>query len=146
MRRWSALLNHVACALVGLSGVAYGAMKYFMAGSDPDSRVGHPWQQPMLKIHVLTAPLLIFALGLVFSGHALARLRSGEDPGRASGSGLLALAAPLVLTGPLIQVLTGDAARRWSGWAHAGLGAVYVLAYVGHLLKRRPADEEVSPG
>ncbi len=138
MRRWALLFNHLAIAAVALSGVAYGVMKYFMAGSDPDSRAGHPWQQPMLKVHVLAAPLLVFALGLVFSGHALARLRSGEDPGRASGAGLLALAAPLVLTGPLIQLLTGDAARRGTGWIHAGLGVVYTLAYVAHLLKRRP--------
>lgn len=138
MKRWAVLLNHLACAFVSLSGLAYGFMKYFMAGSDPDSRVGHPWQQPMLKLHVLAAPFLVFALGLIFSGHALTRLKGGEDPGRASGAGLLVLAAPLVLTGPLIQVLTGEAARHWSGWAHAALGVVYVLAYVGHLFKKRP--------
>lgn len=145
MKRWAALLHHLACLAVGLSGVAYGVMKYFLAGSDPDSRIGHPWQQPMLKVHVLTAPFLIFALGLVFSGHALKRLKEGEDPGRASGAGLLVLAAPLVLTGPLVQVLTGDAARRWTGWIHAALGAVYVLSYVAHLLKKRPPLED-SPG
>jgi hypothetical protein len=94
----------------------------------------------MLKVHVLTAPLLIFALGLIFSGHALKRLQGGEEPGRASGAGLLALAAPLVLTGPLIQVLTGDAARQWTGWIHAALGVVYVLAYGAHLLKKRPGN------
>lgn len=145
MKRWAALLNHLSCLFVGLSGIAYGVLKYFMAGSDPDSRVGHPWQQPMLKIHVLSAPFLVFALGLVFSGHALKRLQGGEDPGRASGAGLLGLAAPLVLTGPLIQILTGDAARRWAGWIHGALGVVYVLAYAAHLLKKRP-QEETSPG
>ncbi len=138
MKRWAVLFNHLAIAAVGLSGLAYGIMKYVMAGSDPDSRVGNPWQQPMLKAHVLTAPFLIFALGLVFSSHALARLRAGDDPGRVSGAGLLAVAAPLVLTGPLIQVLTGDAARQWTGWIHAALGVVYGFAYVGHLFKRRP--------
>ncbi|MGZ6988603.1 MAG: hypothetical protein ACXVH0_06565 [Thermoanaerobaculia bacterium] len=141
MKRWAVVLNHLAVALVGLSGLAYGVMKYFMAGSDPDSRAGHAWQQPMLKVHVLTAPLLVFALGLVFSGHALQRLKGGEDPGRTSGAGLLAFAAPLVLTGPLIQVLTGDAARQWTGWTHAVLGVVYGLAYVAHLLKKRPPED-----
>jgi hypothetical protein len=41
-------------------------------------------------------------------------------------------------------VLTGDAARQWTGWAHAALGVVYVLAYAEHLLKRRPAGEPSS--
>ncbi len=145
MSRCAVVLNHLACAFVGVSGIAYGVMKYFLTGTDPDSRVGHPWQQPMLKVHIFAAPFLVFALGLVFSGHALARLKGGVDPGRASGSGLLGLAAPLILTGVLIQVLTGDAARQWTGWIHAALGAVYVLAYAAHLLKKRPADE-ISPG
>ena len=145
MKRWAVVLNHLACASVGLSGIAYGAMKYFMAGSDPDSRAGHPWQQPMLKLHILAAPFRVFALGLVFSGHALARLKGGMDAGRASGSGLLGLAAPMILTGALVQVLTGDAARKWTGWIHAGLGVVYLLAYAGHLLKKRPSLED-SPG
>ena len=145
MKRWAVVLNHLACVFVGLSGVAYGVMKYFMAGSDPDSRAGHAWQQPMLKLHVLAAPFLVFALGLVFSGHALARLKGGTDAGRASGSGLLGLAAPMILAGALVQVLTGDAARQWTGWIHAGLGVVYLLAYAAHFLKKKP-DDEVSPG
>jgi hypothetical protein len=144
VKGWGVLLNHLAVAAVGLSGLAYGIMKYFLTGSDPDSRVGHPWQQPMLKLHVLSAPLLVFALGLIFSAHAVQKLRSGEDPGRTSGSGLLALATPLVLSGPLIQILTGDEARRWTGWIHAGLGVAYLLAYTAHLLKKGP--DEVSPG
>jgi hypothetical protein len=145
VKRWAVFLSHLACAFVGLSGIAYGVMKYFLPASDPDSRVGHPWQQPMLKVHILAAPFLVFALGLVFSGHALARLRGGMDPGRASGAGLLGLAAPMVLTGALIQVLTGDAARQRTGWIHAALGAVYLLAYAAHLLKKKP-DDEISPG
>ncbi|MFI5119720.1 MAG: hypothetical protein ACHQM4_04870 [Thermoanaerobaculia bacterium] len=145
MKRRAVVLNHLACAFVGLSGAAYGVMKFFLPASDPDSRAGHPWQQPMLKVHILAAPFLVFALGLVFSGHALARLRGGTDPGRTSGAGLLGFAAPMILTGGLIQVLTGDAARHWTGWIHAALGAFYVLAYAAHLLKKKP-DEEVSPG
>ncbi len=145
MKRWAVVLNHLACVFVGLSGIAYGVMKYFLAGSDPDSRVGHPWQQPMLKVHILAAPFLVFALGLIFSGHALARLKGGMDTGRTSGSGLLGLAAPMILTGAMIQVLTGDAARQWTGWIHAALGVVYVLAYAAHLLKKLPLDE-ISPG
>lgn len=140
MKRWVASLHHASILAVGLSGLAYGVMKYFLHGSDPDSRVGHFWQQPTLKIHVLTAPLLVFALGLLFSAHALARLKAGESPGRMSGAGLLGLAAPLILTGSLVQVLTGNAARQWTGWIHAGLGAVYLLGTLAHLLKKLPEN------
>jgi hypothetical protein len=140
VKRWVASLHHASVVTVGLSGLAYGVMKYFLHGFDPDSRVGHPWQQPALKIHVLTAPFLVFALGLLSSAHALARLKAGESPGRMSGAGLLGLAAPLILTGSLVQVLTGDAARQWTGWIHAGLGAAYLLVTLAHLLKKLPDD------
>jgi hypothetical protein len=145
VKRWAVVLNHLAWAFAGLSGIAYGVMKYFLAGSDPDSRAGHPWQQPMLKAHILAAPFLVFTLGLVFSGHALARLKGGMDPGRTSGSGLLGLAGPMILTGALIQALTGDVARQWTGWIHAALGVLCILAYGAHLLKKRLPDE-ISPG
>ena len=52
--------------------------------------------------------------------------------------------APLVLSGYAVQVFTGGSLRKGMGWTHAALGAVYILAYAAHLLKKRPVDE-VSP-
>ena len=140
MRRWELLFHHGTVIAVGLSGVIYGVLKYFMAGADADSRIGNPWTQPALKAHLLSAPFVVFALGLVFSSHALKRFRSGEPDGRRSGMGLLGLAAPVVLSGYVIQVLTGDAARTWSGWLHASAGILYLAGYVAHLLKRKSAE------
>lgn len=137
MKRWERLFHHVSVIAVGLSGVVYGVLKYFMAGADPDSRVGNPWTQPALKAHVLAAPFLVFALGLVLSAHALKRFRAGEPDGRLSGIGLLGMAAPVVLSGYVVQVLTGDAARTWTGWLHAAVGVLYLGGYVAHLLKKR---------
>ena len=144
MRSPEKLLHHFAVAAVSLSGMAYGVMKYFLTGADPDSRMGHPWQQPALKVHVISAPLLVFALGLVFSSHALKRFRGGEPEGRLSGGGLLGLVAPLVFSGYLVQVLTGEASRRWTGWLHAALGVVYLLGTVAHLLKKRPPASDMT--
>jgi hypothetical protein len=144
VKRWVVLLTHVSVALLGLSGIAYGLMKYFLPALDPDSRVSHPWQQPALKIHILAAPFLIFALGLLLCAHAFQRLRSGEEFGRRSGIGLIGLAAPLILSGSLIQTLTGDAARRWTGWLHAALGVLYVVGYVAHMLKRRSSSSDAA--
>ena len=134
------LFQNASAIAVGLSGVVYGVLKYFMAGADPDSRIGNPWTQPALKAHVLTAPFLVFALGLVFSSHALKRFRAGETDGRSSGIGLLGMAAPVVLSGYVVQVLTGDAARSWTGWFHTAIGVLYLSGYVAHLLKRRSSE------
>ncbi len=140
MNRSSQFFSHAATAAVGLSGIAYGAMKYLLVSSDPYSRVGHPWQEPALKVHILAAPFLIFMLGFLLNTHAFQRLRSPERTGRFTGLTALGLATPLILTGVLIQALTGDVARRWTGWAHAAVGVIYILVYLGHLLKKRPAN------
>ena len=41
------------------------------------------------------------------------------------------------LSGVRVQVLTGEAARRWAGFTRAGLGAVYLPGYLARLLKKR---------
>jgi hypothetical protein len=137
MRRSEFLLHNASLIAVGATGVLYGVLKYFLEGADPDSRVGNPWTQPALKAHLLAAPFLVFALGLLVSSHALKRFRSGEKDGRFSGIGLLALGTPMVLSGYLVQALTGGAARRWTGWIHSAIGVFFLAAYVAHLLKKR---------
>lgn len=136
MKRWEVWLYNAGVALVAGSGIVYGIMKYFLAGGDPDSRLGSPWQPDVLKIHILAAPILVFGLGLIFRAHAILRFRSGARNGRASGLWLFWIVSPMVLSGYLVQALTGDAARRCTGWLHAGLGALFVAAFVAHLFNQ----------
>jgi hypothetical protein len=147
VKRWEVVLLHLSTLAIGLSGVVYAVMKYAMTGSDPDSPLGHPWEPGFVKAHVLAAPVLVFALGLVVRGHALPKLRLGEPLGLATGIALLALIAPLVLSGYAVQALTGELARKGAGWGHTAAGVVFLAAYVWHLLKRAASDspERSSP-
>jgi hypothetical protein len=132
VKRWEAWWNHAALAAIGLTGLLYGAFKYFAPSPDPDSRAGHPWQPGMLKAHLLIAPFAVFGIGLLLRRHALLKLRHGEERGRRSGVVMLALFAPLILTGYLVQALTEPAGVKATGWIHAGLGVLVVLGYVFH--------------
>lgn len=42
MKNWEAWIIRIGFGLVSASGIVYGAMKYFLSGSNPDSRLGHP--------------------------------------------------------------------------------------------------------
>jgi hypothetical protein len=132
MKRWEARWNHAAIVAVSLSGLAYGILKYFVPGSDPDSRIGHPWQPVMLKAHILLAPMAVFAIGLIFRRHALARVRDGEPNGRLSGSVMFWLLLPLTVTGYLVQVFVETTPVRAAAWSHAGLGVLFLLGYALH--------------
>jgi hypothetical protein len=125
-------LIRVGFGLVSASGIVYGVMKYFLSGSNPDSRLGHPWQPALLAAHVLAAPVAVFAMGLLLRGHALPRLQRGEPEGRKTGLSLTTAGMPLVFSGYLLQVFTGEALRKGTGWIHAALGLLFALAFLMH--------------
>jgi hypothetical protein len=146
MKRWESWVNRIGVALTAASGIVYGVMKYFLAGANPDSRLGHPWQSWILAAHVLAAPVAVFGLGLLWRSHALGRLQLGERLGRRSGLAILRVAPPLVLSGYLIQVLSGDGTRKATGWLHAALGVAFALAFILHLVgSRLPDDAAETP-
>lgn len=145
MKTWEAWLIRWGFGLASASGVVYGVMKYFLSASDPDSRVGHPWQPAVLAAHVLAAPLAVFCMGLLARSHALAQLTRGERQGRGTGLALTAVGLPLVFSGYLVQVFTGETLRKGTGWVHAALGVLFALAFVMHLPASGAGDPPGSP-
>jgi hypothetical protein len=132
-----ALLNASTC-LVALSGGVFFYMKYLMTGDDPFSVIHHPFQPHALSLHVLLAPVLIFALGLITREHIIGYLlEPRQRRGRVTGIVALSLAAPMIVSGYLMQVLSDPAARRFLSWIHVAGGALYVLLFLGHLVGSR---------
>jgi hypothetical protein len=139
VKNWEAWIIRVAFGLVSASGIVYGSMKYFLSGSNLDSRLGHPWQPAVLAAHVLAAPVAVFAMGLLLRSHTLPRLKGGEPEGRKTGLSLTAAGMPLVFSGYLLQVFTGEALRKGTGWIHATLGLIFALAFLMHI-PGRPSE------
>jgi len=136
MKRWEAWWNHAALAAISLTGVLYGVFKYWVPGPDPDSRAGHPLQPGLMKAHLLVGPFAVFGVGLLLRRHALLKIHKGETTGRRSGLTMLWIFLPLVLTGYLVQVLVEPGTAHATGFVHAALGALVVLAYAVHPKRR----------
>ncbi|HPK65509.1 MAG TPA: hypothetical protein PKX99_02905 [Thermoanaerobaculia bacterium] len=66
MSRIEAWLLHIGSLLVGGTGLVYAWMRYVATPADPDAVVSHPWQPMVQHLHVLTAPLLVLAIGALF--------------------------------------------------------------------------------
>ena len=64
MSRPEAWLVHVANLLVGGTGIAYALFRYVLKPDDPFASA-HPCQAPAQHAHVVVAPLLVFALGML---------------------------------------------------------------------------------
>jgi hypothetical protein len=122
-------------ALVGLSGFAFLWLKYFVVPEDPYAVVNHPWQPFFLKLHILSAPLLVFAVGVVFLRHIWRQFRSGRPGGRRTGLTVVLVMLPMVATGYLLQTVASRDALRWLAWAHIATSTAYVLAIGGHQLR-----------
>ena len=132
MTRFEANLLHVANLLVGGSGLVYAWMRYCVVPSEPFAVVNHPAQPTVLHLHVLTAPLLIFASGLIWQAHVWARVRSGYRERRKTGLTLAIGLAPMVLSGYALQVCGSETWRTVWIAVHLSSSALWTTAFLLH--------------
>lgn len=118
--------------LVTLTGLVFAWMKYLLTPADPFAVVHHPLQPLVLKLHIVTAPLLVFAVGMIALRHVWRHFRTGMPWGRRTGLTVALLFVPMVLTGYLIQAVTHQGWLAAMAWSHLGLGVVYALGLVAH--------------
>lgn len=134
MSRATAWCVHLSALLVGGTGLVYAWMRYLCAPADEWSLVNHPWEPDVKTWHLLTAPLLVFAVGLVWRAHVWVRLRSGSRPRRRTGVALALAFLPMVLSGYLLQVAVDENWRTIWIWTHAVFGIGWAPIYLIHQL------------
>ena len=144
MTRFESLLLQVSTLLSALSGVIFLVMKYLMENDDPFSILGHPWQPHMLATHVLVGPVVVFALGLISREHIFAGYLNGaRKGGRRSGTTTILLAAPMILSGYILQIVTGETFRLVLVILHVASGLLFACLFFWHLrsaaVRRREA-------
>ncbi len=147
MTRFQLILLQTANLAVSGTGLVYAWMSYLMTPTDEWAVVNHPWQPHIQHLHVIAAPLLVFAVGLIWSGHIAAKLRNGRH-NRAAGIGLTVLFLPMTASGYLVQVAVSEPWReRWI-WVHVAASLLWIAAYVAHqavaLIKKYQSGTEAS--
>lgn len=133
-QRWILVGSSV---LTGLSGVVYWWMKYRMEPLDEWAAINHPLQPWVLKAHILVAPVMVFALGVVASGHIWRHIRSQGVSRRPTGLTLVIVTLPMVFSGYLIQAVTHGGWLAVLAWIHLVTGTVYLLGLQLHSRRRR---------
>lgn len=141
MTRAEAWFSHVSNLLVGGTGLVYAWTCYLTEPADPLAIANHPWQPALRHLHLLVAPLLVFACGLVWREHVWKRVRSGYPARRRSGLGLFALFAPMALSGYLLQTAADERWQRVWIVLHVASSLLWVLAYAVHQLSPRGARQ-----
>ncbi len=138
MTRTEKVLVHGSTWLVAGSGFAYAWMKYFMRSDDPYSAINHPLQPAALAWHVVGAPLLVFAVGLITQEHILTRVKDGARPrGRRSGMAAALVVVPMILSGYGLQVVSEPPLRSLVLALHLSTSALFFVTYIVHVFMSR---------
>lgn len=132
LERWSL---HLSALVTCASGLVYGWLRYYGQRSGEFGLEAHPLQGLLQHLHVLGAPLLVFALGMMVRGHVLPRYRSGRTAGRATGVLLAAGLAPMILAGYGIQIVVEPATRLVLAWVHGVSSLLFLAAYGVHVVR-----------
>jgi len=141
MSRGQALFLHLANLAVCGTGLVYAWMRYLVEPADEWAVVNHPWQPHLQHLHVLVAPLLVFAVGLIWTAHILGKLKNGRT-NRVAGLSLMALFLPMAASGYLLQVAVDPNWRRTWVWVHVVSSLLWVAAFVGHQVRAMMAKTE----
>ena len=123
--RWSAFI-------VAVTGFVYMGMKYGLQPAQPWDAVNHPLQPLVLKLHILSAPFLVFAIGLIATRHIWRHYRENVIKGRRSGITTVLVAGPMVLTGYLIQAVTHVGWLQALAIAHIAFSVVFTVGMLVH--------------
>jgi hypothetical protein len=132
MSRFEAWMLHVSNLLVGGTGLVYAWMVYLVKPVDPFSVVNHPLQPLTQHLHILVAPLLVFAAGLVWRRHVWPQWQRGAADRRRSGLTLMLMLVPMIASGYLIQTAVDGGWRKvWVG-VHLAASGLWLLSYLTH--------------
>jgi hypothetical protein len=122
---------HIANLAVCGTGLVYAWMRYLVEPTEEWAVVNHPWQPHLQHLHVLAAPLLVFAVGLIWSAHVVGKLKNGSR-NRVAGIGLIALFLPMAASGYLLQAAVEEVWRQIWIWVHVVSSLLWVAAFVVH--------------
>ncbi|MEE9132544.1 MAG: hypothetical protein V3U13_03200 [Gemmatimonadota bacterium] len=153
MNRFEKWSLWISVALTTVTGAGLFWAKYLLQANDPWAVVNHPLQPWLLKAHIITAPMLIFALGLISTRHIWRHYMCRLAPGRKSGIVTVLVTVPMIIGGYLIQVVTHVGWLRVLAISHIALGFLFAAGFVLHqMFVRRlsarcagPAEELAAP-
>jgi hypothetical protein len=137
MSRLDVVLVHATNLLVCATGLVWFVMRHLMQPADEFALQNHPLEDEFQAAHVLTAPLLLVMLGVVWAVHARVHLVSGTRARRRSGLALLFLAVPMAASGYLLQVAVDGAWRDAWLLVHLATSALWIAVFATHQLAHR---------
>lgn len=135
MSRFESWAVHLSNLLVGGTGLVYAWMLYLVRPADPWAVVNHSWQPHAQHLHILAAPLLVFAVGLVWQRHVWSHWKRGVRQGKRTGLSMVLTLVPMVVSGYLIQTAVDGGWRQAWVTVHLIASGLWVAVYLAHQVR-----------
>ena len=149
MRPFHKWLLWTTTALTGVTGGTYFWMERMLEPVDPWAVINHPLQPLVLKAHILFAPGMVLAVGMIATDHIWRHYRTRVRRARRTGLTAMWALAPMVVSGYLIQTITREGLLAVTAWAHIGSSVLFLLGIAAHqwvLARRTVASQAVARG
>jgi hypothetical protein len=133
MNRLEAWLLHLSTIVLTMTGAVYAYVHYLMKSADPFAVINSPLEPYLLDIHIIAAPVLVVAIGIILHSHILFKIEGGSRSARKSGIILIPLFLIMAASGYLLQISSGTLNRAFF-WIHLGSGSLWAIVYAAHHL------------
>jgi hypothetical protein len=142
MKKSETRYQNISNFLVVSTGLLLAWNKYFATSTDPYSSASSPWQIRSYNAHILTAPILVFAIALIWNRHIWPRWKNGTvrefgwlkiNTGRL----LMFLIVPMIWSGYGLQITADELWRKILITVHLVTSGAWTLGFVLHLIKAR---------
>lgn len=117
---------------MAITGVGTWVLKTFFTGIDLFGPTQHPWLTYFKGAHLIFAPILLMAFGMIFEKHILKYLHLKNSKKRASGLSSLVTITLLVLSGQSLLVISEQNLLEWIGVIHLVAGILFLSAFLVH--------------
>lgn len=122
---------------VSIIGVLYFIVKYFFKVETEFGIRPHALTSSLLHLHIITVPILLLALGYLFSIHIMPKWNSSNPKRSVSGVSLIILAASMILSGYLLQVALSGPNNEVAAIIHLVASFLWVFIYLWHLTVKK---------
>ena len=137
MRKSDRQLTHFTNYTVSIVGIAYWLIKTYATRQTEFGPTSHPVQPYFQYAHILTVPLLVFTIGVIFHTHIYLKIKSNETANWLSGYSLIITFIIMTMSGYFLQTAIIGANRSICICIHILSSAIWCLAYLFHHVKGR---------
>jgi hypothetical protein len=136
MRKIDRVLIGISSSMLFVTGLILFGMIYIFQTFDEFGVVVNPAQPAMQVIHLVFAPLFVFAVGAIFHTHILSGLRK-NGTGMRSGLVMSVLLFVMILSGYAVQLVSSSQLRTALSLMHTVSGVLWAGFLVAHVLGER---------